>query len=142
MRAAGVGGSLTGMAGDIGLIDDPHKDRAEADSEEIRENVWDWYSSTFSTRLSPGAPRILIMTRWHPDDLAGRLIKQEGTVDEGGKWIIIVLPAFAREGDPLGREPGEPLTHPKIDEDDAEGARAHWEEKRRTSTPRDWAALY
>ncbi|MEV0829729.1 terminase large subunit domain-containing protein [Nonomuraea rubra] len=142
LRATGVGGALTGMPCDLGIIDDPHKDRAEADSAEIRENVWDWYSSTFSTRLSPGAPLVVIMTPWHPDDLRGRLLKEEGTVDEGGRWVVISLPAFAGTSDPLGREPGDPLTHPKIDEDDVEAARAHWEEKRRTSTPRDWAALF
>ncbi|MBP2703497.1 terminase family protein [Microbispora sp. RL4-1S] len=142
MRSTGVGGSLTGIPGDLGVIDDPHKDRAEADSAEIRENVWDWYSSTFSTRLSPGAPLLVIMTPWHPDDLRGRLIKAEGTVDEGGRWVVITLPAFAGTDDPLGREPGDPLPHPKIAEGGVEAARAHWEEKRRTSTPRDWAALF
>lgn len=142
LRAAGVGGSLTGMPADLGIIDDPHKDRAEADSDEIRENVWDWYSSTFNSRLSPGAPVILIMTRWHTDDLAGRLIAKEGVRDEGGRWLVIELPAVAGARDPLGRAPGEPLSHPKIDEGDVEAARAHWEDKRATSTARDWAALY
>lgn len=142
MRATGVGGGLTGIPGDIGLCDDPHKDRQEADSEEIRENVWDWHSSTYSTRLSPGAPRILIMTPWHPDDLRGRLLKEEGKVEEGGRWIVISLPAFAGVDDPLGREPGEPLPHPKVPEGNLDAARAHWEEARRTSTARDWSALY
>ncbi|MEU4228279.1 terminase family protein [Nonomuraea sp. NPDC026600] len=142
LRAAGVGGSLTGMPGDLGIIDDPHKDRAEADSDEIRENVWDWYSSTFNSRLSPGAPVILIMTRWHIDDLAGRLIAKEGRRGDGGRWLVIELPAFAGAGDPLGRAIGDPLPHPKVAEDDVEGARAHWNEKRSTSTARDWPALY
>ena len=72
-RAAGVGGGITGMGAHIFLIDDPIKDRQEADSETIRNSVWDWYSSTAYTRLAPGGGMLVIQTRWHDDDLSGRL---------------------------------------------------------------------
>lgn len=160
MRSVGVGSGLTGHPGDIAVVDDPHKDRAEADSPTIRDNIAEWWSSTLISRLSPGAPVVLIQTRWHPDDLMGRLLSDEGTVAEGGRWLLIELPALAidhvryEDGslrcscepgsvhDPLGRLPGEPLPHPKISLDDPDAALRHWEDKKRSSTIRDWAALY
>ncbi len=75
--AAGVGTAVTGRGAHIALIDDPFKDREEADSERRRELVWDWYRSTLYTRLMPGGAIVLIQTRWHEDDLAGRLLEQE-----------------------------------------------------------------
>ncbi|MGI5293093.1 terminase large subunit domain-containing protein [Nonomuraea polychroma] len=145
MRSVGVGGGLTGHSADVGICDDPHKDRAEAESPRIRESVWDWWTSTFLSRLAPGAPAILILTRWHDDDLAGRVLAEEGRRDEGGRWEVVHMPALAdpRFGaDPLGRKAGEPLTHPKIRSRDRAALLAHWEEKRRTAGARDWAALY
>lgn len=127
------------------ILDDPHKDRAEADSHTVKEAIWDTYSSTLLSRLSPGAPIILIQTRWSPDDLAGRVLAEEGSTEDGGRWRVIHLPAMAdpRFGpDPIGRGPGEPLPHPRIEVSDVVAARKHWEEKKRTSTLRDWAALY
>lgn len=145
MRTGGMDSGITGTPGDVLVIDDPHKDRAEADSHLVKENIWDTYSSTLLSRLSPGAPIILIQTRWAPDDLAGKVLEEEGDAADGGRWHVIHLPAFAdpRFGpDPLGREPGGPLPHPKIPVLDVPRARLHWEEKRRTSTTRDWSALY
>jgi hypothetical protein len=113
VKSAGVGGGLTGNAGDCGVIDDPHKGRQEAESWVIRERVWDWYSADFLSRLAPGAPLILIMTPWHEDDLSARVLKQDGRIEEGGAWKVVDLPAFAKPGDPLGRPVGAPLTHPK-----------------------------
>lgn len=75
--AAGVGSGITGKGAHVGVIDDPIKDAEEADSEMQREKVWDWYSSTFYTRLAPGGGVLAIMTRWHDDDLCGRLIRKQ-----------------------------------------------------------------
>lgn len=142
MRATGIDGGLTGTPADLAIIDDPHKDRAEADSPAAKEAVWNFWSGTLVPRLSPGAPVILIQTRWAKDDLAGRVLELEGDRRAGGRWEVISLPAYAVEHDPLGREPGDPLPHPKILPEDTEALRAHWEDKRRTTTARDWAALY
>lgn len=112
-RAAGVGGSITGMGASLAVIDDPLKDRKAAESELIREGVWEWFTSALLTRLAPGARLVLMHTRWHPDDLAGRVLEKlaEGEdADLGGlKWKHLNLPALAEENDPLGRAVGEPL---------------------------------
>lgn len=92
------------------IIDDPFKDRAEADSPTIREKVWDWYTSTLYTRLAPGGGIILIQTRWHTDDLAGRLLQAEASGD-GDKWRVVNFPAIA-EADEPHRKQGEAL-HPE-----------------------------
>lgn len=73
---AGVGGGITGKGAHILIIDDPVKDAEEADSEAIREATWDWYGSTAYTRLAPLSGVLVIQTRWHDDDLSGRLIQQ------------------------------------------------------------------
>lgn len=91
--AAGVGTAITGRGADVLLIDDPFKDRKEADSEIQRKTVWDWYTSTAYTRLMPGGAVIVINTRWHDDDLSGRLLLEQ---DEGGDtWDVLSLPAIA-----------------------------------------------
>src|SRR6476646_10442454 len=106
-RAAGAGGGITGRRADLVVIDDPIKGREDADSEIMRERVWKWYRAEVITRLKPGARIVLIQTRWHYDDLAGRLLEQmEAGIDN---WRIIDLPALARDDDMLGREPGEAL---------------------------------
>jgi len=107
LTAAGVGGPITGRGAHVAIIDDPVKNAEEAASEVIRERVWDWYRSTLYTRLAPGGAIVLVMTRWHEDDLAGRLLRE---MENGGEqWEVISLPALAEENDPLGRAPGEPL---------------------------------
>jgi hypothetical protein len=123
--SAGVGGPITGKGADILSIDDPFKDREDADSEVNRETVWNWYTSTAYTRLMPGGAVILTMTRWHPDDLAGRLLDAQKT--GGDRWEVLSLPAIDDEGKALwpawyGR--------PALDR-----IRANIGE-------RDWAALY
>ena len=70
-RSTGIGGSITGMGCEILGIDDPLKDRQEANSITIRDRIWDWYTSTAYTRLSPGGGVLVTLTRWHEDDLAG-----------------------------------------------------------------------
>ena len=91
--SVGVGGAITGRGADIALIDDPIKNRKDADSETIRDSIWDWYTSTLYTRLMPGGAIVLIQTRWHEDDLAGRLLEQQK--NGGDKWDIINLEAIS-----------------------------------------------
>lgn len=107
MITAGAGGPITGRGGHLIIIDDPVKNAEEANSRTIRERVWEWYRSTLYTRLEPGGAIILIMTRWHEDDLAGRIIADSR--ETGEEWEILNLPAIAEENDPLGRQPGEAL---------------------------------
>lgn len=142
VKSVGVGAGITGSPGDLVIIDDPHKSRAEADSWKLRDKVWQWLSADVNSRRQPGSPTVLIQTRWHEDDLGGRLIKEQGTVEEGGRWRVLHMPAIAGQNDVLGREVGDPLPHPKIPTRDKIALTAHWEEKRRTSTNRDWFALY
>lgn len=108
-RSAGVGGGITGMGADCLLVDDVVKDRQAANSQTVRDSTWDWYTSTAYTRLSPGGGVIVMLTRWHLDDLVGRLLEQER---EGGeKWQIINYPAIAEQDEPH-RKTGEAL-HPE-----------------------------
>lgn len=102
--AAGVGTATTGRGAHLGLIDDPFKDRQDADSELQRSRVWDWYRSTFYTRLMPGGAIVLTQTRWHEDDLAGRLLEQQGRIEDGGQWHVLELPAIAETGEALWPE--------------------------------------
>lgn len=111
LRAVGVGAGVTGQGGDLISIDDPVKSRAEAESETYRESVWQWYTDDLYTRQEPGAKMILVMTRWHHDDLAGRILESE----DGPNWTVISLPAEAEENDPLGREIGEALNPERFD---------------------------
>lgn len=136
--STGIGGSLTGRPSDMMIIDDPIKDSKEADSVTFRDNVWDWWQSVGSTRLAPGAPVIIILTRWHEDDIAGRLMSAE----DGHLWQYVNIPAQADhdpakgETDILGREPGVFM----------ESARGHtpeqWAAVKRSKGSRVWNALY
>lgn len=111
--ATGVGGSLTGRAADLILVDDPVKNMVQADSAREREKVWEWWSSVALTRLAPGAAVIIIMTRWHPDDLVGRLLEQDKQLPPDQRvWDVINIPAIAEDGvpDALRRDYGESLT--------------------------------
>jgi predicted phage terminase large subunit-like protein len=102
--ALGIGGAATGKGAHILIVDDPIKSRAEAESEVIREKIWDSYQDDLLTRLEPGGAVIIIHTRWHMDDLIGRLL-----ANESEDWHRLRLPALAEENDPLGREIDEPL---------------------------------
>lgn len=104
MDAAGAYGPITGKGADVLVIDDPVKNAEEAYSPVQREKLWDWYQSTAFTRLEPNGAIIIVMTRWHEDDLAGRLLKQEP-----GQWEIVSLPALAEADDLLHRTEGEAL---------------------------------
>jgi predicted phage terminase large subunit-like protein len=103
MSTAGVGGPMTGRGAHLLIIDDPVKNAEEALSGTTRENHWDWWQSTASTRLEPGGVVIGIMTRWHESDIFGRLLSG------GAKIRRLTLPALAEAGDVLGRQPGEAL---------------------------------
>jgi predicted phage terminase large subunit-like protein len=99
--AAGIDGPITGRGAHVAMIDDPFKNRQDAFSQTNREHVWKWYTSVLRTRLMPGGAIILIMTRWHEDDLAGRLL--ERAKKGGEQWRVISLPAMT-EGQPLWPE--------------------------------------
>ncbi|MDR2142535.1 MAG: phage terminase large subunit [Deltaproteobacteria bacterium] len=115
------------------IIDDPFKNREEADSATIREKVWDWYTSTFYTRLAPGGGIVIIQTRWHMDDLVGRLLTAMAA-GEGDQWRVINFPAIAEVDEPH-RKMGEPLHPERYTLEDMERIK-------RTIGSRDWAALY
>lgn len=112
LRAVGVGGGITGMGGNLILIDDPVKSREEANSPRYREKCWDWYTDDLYTRLEPGGAIVLTMTRWHDDDLAGRILAS----DDGPNWKVITLPALATHNDLLGRPTGAALWPDRYDE--------------------------
>ena len=101
--AVGIGGGLTGRGFNIGIIDDPVKDDEEASSHTIREKVWDWYTTVFRTRAQPDASIILVMTRWHQEDLAGRLLKQSQDDPTADQWKVLHFPAVT-EGQALWPE--------------------------------------
>jgi predicted phage terminase large subunit-like protein len=101
--AAGVRGPITGRRADLILIDDPIKSWAEAESPVFRDALFDWYRAELAARLKPNGRIVFIMTRWHDDDLAGRLMRG------GREWEILRLPALAEPQDPIGRDIGEPL---------------------------------
>lgn len=124
---------MAGRRADLVVIDDPIRSREDADSETIRDKTWDWYKSDLYTRLKPGGRIVLIQTRWHEDDLAGRLL--EDMKAGGDRWKVISLPALAEEDDPLGRKFGQPLW-PEWEDVEALAR------KRRAVGPRDWSALY
>jgi predicted phage terminase large subunit-like protein len=134
-KAAGVDGSITGKTADIGIIDDPIKNREEAESEVYRERAWNFYQSAFATRqFGDKGAIILCMTRWHQDDLAGRLIAQAENNPNADKWEILNLPAIAEEDDEY-RSTGEPLWPDKYPLDELTRRRAGMGEY-------DWSALY
>lgn len=131
MISAGIGGAITGEGADLLIIDDPIRNRRDANSPAYREMVYNEWKATLSTRLQPGASVIVILTRWHEDDLAGRLL-EEGARD----WEVVKMPAVADEDDILGRQPGQPLW--PENGFDLEWAKVTEKEK----GPLDWASLY
>lgn len=151
MRAAGIGGGLTGHGAGIGIIDDPVKNWKDALSPTYRETAWSWYLSSFRTRLAERGRRIVVATRWNYDDLPGRILKSEGAWPHG-KWHVLRIPALAEtqeerdennrlmglptgEPDPLGREPGESVAPRRF-------SRQTLEATRDDVGPSVWAALF
>lgn len=125
----------TGSPCDILFIDDPVKGRLQANSPVFRQACVEWWEEVLYARLAPGARVVLIMTRWHEEDLAGHLLEQAKS-GEGDKWEVVSLPAFAEEeGDPLGREIGETFRFGRY-------TQAQIERKRRNTSAHAWASLY
>ena len=132
VRAAGTGGSITGHGAHLFVLDDPIRGHEDADSEAVRESVWEWWTSTALTRLMPGGAMLVVGTRWHADDLIGRLLASPASAG----WETLTLPAIAEdEDDPLGREPGAALWPEWFDE-------AYLESLRGELGERAWRALY
>jgi predicted phage terminase large subunit-like protein len=107
VKAIGVGSGVTGYGAGLIMIDDPIKGRSEAESKVIRDKTWEWYTDDIYTRLEPRGAVVLIQTRWHEDDLAGRL--QKAAADGGDKWDVVSFPAIAEADDPLNRKVGQAL---------------------------------
>ncbi len=120
LRVVGVGAGITGQGADLIVIDDPVKNREEAESFTLREKVWDWFTDDLYTRLEPGGQMIVIMTRWHYDDLGGRIQKMPEWKSD---WVHVNLPALAKENDPLGRAVGEALNPERYSTEDLERIR-------------------
>lgn len=133
MDTAGVGGPITGKGADLFVIDDPLKNAEEAQSETIRNKQWDWWQSTARTRLHPGGKVLMMMTRWHEDDLAGKLLADADTGAD--QWEVLCLPAVAEQSDRLGREPGEALWPSRYSTSDLS-------KTKRASGPYWWSAMY
>lgn len=133
MWSVGVGGPLTGRRAELIIIDDPVKNAEQADSPTYRRKTYDWYKTTLRTRLEPGGAVILVQTRWHEADLAGKLLEDMET--GGDQWEVISLPAIAEEHDILGRKPGEALWPERFPLDSLEQTRAD-------NPLRWWTALY
>jgi predicted phage terminase large subunit-like protein len=147
MFTAGVGGPLTGRGADVLVVDDPIKNAAEANSRVKRENIWSWWTSTARTRLEPGGVILIIMTRWHEDDLVGRLLAAQGDSPQGhehplydpnaDKYLRIRFPMIAEDADVLGRDPGDALWRERYDERAAEKIKGSIKGGMRV-----WEALY
>jgi predicted phage terminase large subunit-like protein len=135
VKAVGVGAGITGFGGKLVVIDDPVKSRSHAESVVRRDALWEWFTDDIYTRLEPNSTVIIIQTRWHEDDLAGRLLKD--LFETNDRWDVIDLPALARENedDPLGRSTGEALWPERFDEDSLA-------EKKRLMGSYSFASLY
>lgn len=118
IRAAGIGAGLTGYAVDLGIIDDPIKDREEADSQKRRDSIWDYYTDVFLTR-NP-MHQVLTGTEWHEDGLHSRILNSA----QSKKWTVVKVPAIAGEMDVLGRSPGEALWPERVSIEELESRRA------------------
>ena len=144
VRSVGIAGGLTGRPADALFIDDPLSNMEQASSKTYRDRAWSFWTSVGRTRLAPGAPVILVLTRWHHEDLAGKLLAGE----DGHKWRVINIPAQADhrpergEVDPLGREPGVFLESARRDEQGRPKTDADWESTKREVGPRVWTSLY
>jgi predicted phage terminase large subunit-like protein len=108
LYSVGIGGALTGKGADLLIIDDPVKNDEEANSLLFRDKIWEWFNATAMTRLEPDGHCIVVMTRWHEDDLTGRIINHS-CIDFNLNWNLISLPAIAQKNDLIGRQEGEAL---------------------------------
>jgi predicted phage terminase large subunit-like protein len=133
MTTAGVGGPITGRGAHLLIIDDPIKNDEEARSATCRQKQWDWWQSVASTRLRPGGLVVVIQTRWHRDDLTGRILLH--AIENGQRWRQIKFPAIAEDKDELGRQPGEALWPEMYPAEKLEMVKA-------SRTNYYWAAMY
>ena len=133
--SAGVGTAIAGFRADLALVDDPVRNREDADLEHARERTYEWYRSHLLPRLKPGGRVIIIQTRWHEDDLAGRLLAE---MESGGEhWEVVVSPAEGEPNDPLGREVGEMLWG-----DDDYGYANSLRQQKAEQPAYNWSALF
>ena len=136
-RSAGVGGSITGMGGQWLIVDDPFRNREDADSPTVRNTVKNWYKSTFRTRAEKDVRIIVVQTRWHPEDLIGEIIQQGIMEADADQFEYITIPAIANavnhKDDP--REQGEPLWPKKYSLQDMLTIKT-------SLGTREWEALY
>ena len=144
LKTVGVGGGLTGNPVDIGIIDDPFKDRLEANSPTYRQRTWDWYQDVFCTRLHNDSKQLMLFTRWHEDDLAGRILDPKNPyydAKEASEWTVIAMPAL--------KEATPPLKQAITVQDPRKVGEALWEErhsaekyeKRKRINPTGFASL-
>ena len=132
MMSTGIGGPMTGHGFHLLIVDDPIKNRRDASSPTTRQQMWEWWTSTARSRLEPDGSIVVLMTRWHEDDIIGRMMNDEF----GEGYESIVLPAIAEdENDALGRQVGEALWPARYNE-------VALENVRNTIGPYDWAGLY
>lgn len=127
--SAGVGGGITGVGCTIGIIDDPVKNAEEADSPTYRRKAWEWYTTTFQTRFEPGCKEVICQTRWHEDDLTGRILQTENSDRR-----VVLFPALA-DTQEQHRSIGEPLWESKYN-------RAALLKIKTNVGTRSWNALY
>jgi predicted phage terminase large subunit-like protein len=132
----GAGTGISGFRANLGVGDDLFGSREDAYSETVRQKRWDWYQDDFSARLKPGAKRILMNTRWHEEDVAGRVLERIERKEIKGR--VISIPAIAEANDPLGRQPGEYLW----DEPEGYNYAAFLRARQHETSPMMWAALY
>lgn len=136
-----IGQALAGVGFNVLIIDDPTRDFAAAHSAPARQAVWDWWTANAVTRLEPPSLVIVVQTRWHDDDLTGRLLSHEHEGDPS-EWEQIIIPAIAGKDDVLGRAEGEPLLSPLIPGETKEQALERFAELKRNVGSYTWAALY
>jgi predicted phage terminase large subunit-like protein len=137
MQSIGAGGAITGKGANLLIIDDLIRDLAEAQNSTLRERQFEWYQSAIETRLEPPGFQVILSTRWHHDDLIGRLKKLQKAGELGDEYLFINLPAIAEDGetDPLGRKPGEALWPERFP--------AGWlRNKQKNVGPYVWGSLY
>jgi predicted phage terminase large subunit-like protein len=134
--AVGVGVGIAGFRADHGIIDDPFGSREDAESDTIRDRIWDWYTDDFTARLTPHARQVIMHTRWHDDDLAGRKQRQMELL--GRSVRVLKLPAEAQPGDPIGRAPGVMLW----DEPGGYDYGGMLRLRKQDSDARTWSSLY
>jgi len=140
LYSTSVRGALTGRGARVLLIDDPVRDFVEAHSLVMRQNLWDWWLNVAQTRLEPPYLVVVVMTRWHEDDMIGRLLSEDYEGDPR-QWERISLPALAEADDPLGRGEGEPLLSPLLTED-RNAAIDRWLDVKRSVGTYTFSAMY